>query len=38
MLKLMPEELVRAEQLIFEGKEEEALEIIINFEKRKDIT
>ncbi|MFX1456082.1 MAG: tetratricopeptide repeat protein [Promethearchaeota archaeon] len=34
----MPEELVRAEQLIFEGKEEEALELITNFEKKSDLT
>ncbi|MFW9875706.1 MAG: tetratricopeptide repeat protein [Candidatus Thorarchaeota archaeon] len=34
----MPKELVRAEQLIFEGREEEALEIITNFEKKDDIT
>ncbi len=34
----MPEELVRAEQLIFEGKEEEALEIITNFEKKDNLT
>ena len=34
----MPEELVRAEQLIYVGKEDKALEIITNFEKKKDIT
>lgn len=38
MPKLMPKELVRAEQLIYIGKEEEALDLITNFEKKKDIT
>jgi tetratricopeptide (TPR) repeat protein len=34
----MPEELVRAEQLIYVGKEEQALEIITNFENKNDLT
>jgi tetratricopeptide (TPR) repeat protein len=35
MPRLMPEELVRAELLMYEGKEEQALEVIANFEKNK---
>ncbi|MFW9825393.1 MAG: tetratricopeptide repeat protein [Candidatus Thorarchaeota archaeon] len=34
----MPEELVRAEQLMYVGKEEQALTIITNFENKKDLT
>ncbi|MFW9895307.1 MAG: tetratricopeptide repeat protein, partial [Candidatus Thorarchaeota archaeon] len=34
----MSEELVRAEQLIFEAKEEEALELITTFEKKEDLS
>ena len=34
----LPEQLIRAEELMYNGKGEEALEIIINFEKRSDLT
>jgi tetratricopeptide (TPR) repeat protein len=38
MSELRPKELIRAEELVNNGKVEEALEIIINFEKRREIT
>jgi tetratricopeptide (TPR) repeat protein len=33
-----PEELINAEELLYNGKVEEALEIVLNFEKRSDLT
>lgn len=33
-----PEQLIRAEELMYNGKGEEALEIVLNFEKRSDLT
>jgi tetratricopeptide (TPR) repeat protein len=38
MLDLRPEELIRAEELMYNGKVKEALEIVINFEKKVELT
>ena len=38
MSESRPEELIRAENLMYDGKVEEAFEIVINFEKRSELT